>query len=166
MKTTMTAPTLVAVAVALTVAVAGQGPTTPPCQPKLVHCNYAYLYSGTIQVISVDTVSTTDHVVRDENDLRIEVSNGVVTCNGERREYEKLGYQGTFNSEMKGRGNIAGPGLLAIEFEFDNGRPVYKLTYTCPTARMQKTGTDLKPEHPDGDVSGISSGLEQRWTCL
>lgn len=138
------APALTVAAISLTAALVEQGPTTPSCQARLVHCNYAYLYSGSIRVISVDSVSDSSHIVRDENDITIDLTNGVATCRGERREYEKLGYKGIFHTERKGRGDIAGPGLIAVEFEYDNGRPVYKLTYACPTPEMTRTGTDLK----------------------
>jgi hypothetical protein len=143
-------------AVGVTTTFAEQGQSAPACQPRLVHCNYAYLYSGDIRIITVDTVSDPDHIVREDMEIRATVSNGAVTCNGERTEHERLGYKGVFNTERRARGNVAGTGLLAVEFEFDNGRPVYKLTLVCPTATITSTTTDLRSGGSETETSPAS----------
>lgn len=126
-----------------TASLRGEGVSAVGCRPVLVPCNYANLYSGSIQIFSVDSVSAEDHVVRFETDINLAVVNGVVTCTGTRRESEKIGYRGKFNSEMAGSGPIAGSGMLAVEFQREEGKPVYVLTYACPEPRMTRTSTDL-----------------------
>jgi len=139
-----------------TAALRGEG-VKAGCQPMLVMCNYVNLYSGSIQIRSVDTVTTTDHTVRNEEEINISVVNGVVTCSGLRQEREVHGYKGKMDREMKGTGPITGSGMLAIEFQLDEGRPVYVLTYACPAPRMTRISTDLNSGNAETETFPGSS---------
>jgi hypothetical protein len=132
-----------AAVVFLSLIAASQPQQSVQCQPQLVHCNYAHHYSGTIRIVTVDTVGSTDHRVRNDGDVLITVRNGVAVCIGQFQESEKKGYRGRFESEMTGRGSSSGPGLVSIEFEVTGGRLSYVLTAVCPTPRMIRTSFDL-----------------------
>lgn len=127
----------------VTAALRGEG-VKAGCQPVLVHCNYANLYSGTISLSSVDTVLTEDHQARSEVEIEIAVTLGQVQCTGYRREFERSGYKGEMDTEIKGEGSISGPGLLAIEFDYRERQPVYILTFACPAPAMKRTNIALK----------------------
>ncbi len=115
----------------VTAALGGEG-VKAGCQPVLVHCNYANLYSGTIAYRSVDSTLTDDFRSRTEVVIDITVIGGKAQCRGSVTELEVRGYKGVPESEMKGRGDILGPGLVAIEFDFREGQPVYIITFACP----------------------------------
>lgn len=114
------------------------------CTNRLVFCNYAHHYSGTISLTSVDTVLTEDHQARSEVAIEIAVTLGQVQCTGYRREFERSGYKGEMDTEIKGEGSISGPGLLAIEFDYRGRQPVYLLTFACPAPAMRRTNIALK----------------------
>ena len=113
------------------------------CQPVLVHCNYAGLYSGTIKFKSVDTTTTDDFKSLQETVITVTVIGGKAQCSGSVTEWEIRGYKGVPESEMKGRGDITGPGLVAIEFDFREGAPVYVVTFSCPEPDMVRESRSL-----------------------
>lgn len=127
-----------------TAALSGEGIRAAECQPILVHCNYVKAYSGTISIRSVDSMITEDHTVRSEDVLDITVALGDVQCKGHRTEFERHGYKGEMDTEIKGRGEILGPGMLAIEFDFREGQLTYILTYACPVPELVRTNIALK----------------------
>ena len=100
-----------------------QAPTqTPPCQMKVVSCNYAYLYSG--QFSWSNTINGSASQFREQ--VTVGVKNGVADCVGTVRE--------TSNGQTTS-GTVSGPGLFAVEFERDStNQLVYRITAACPTA--------------------------------
>jgi hypothetical protein len=143
MSHAITALTLVVVASFATSSATPPSAQEPACKPALVHCNYAHLYSGTIRIVTVDSVASPDHIVRNESDVLITLAGGTASCRGQHRDHEKMGYRGRWDSETKGTGSSAGAGMLAVEFETQEGRLMYVLTGVCPTARMVKTSVAL-----------------------
>jgi len=113
------------------------------CQPVLVPCNYAGLYSGTIKFKSVDTTTTDDFKSLQETVITVTVIGGTAQCSGSVTEWEIRGHKGVPESEMKGRGDITGPGLVAIEFDFREGAPVYIVTFSCPEPDMVRESRSL-----------------------
>ena len=100
-----------------------QAPTeTPPCQMKVVSCNYAHLYSG--QFSWSNTIDGPASQFREQ--VTVGVKDGVADCVGTVRE--------TSNGQTTS-GTVSGPGLFAVEFERDStNQLVYRITAACPTA--------------------------------
>lgn len=98
------------------------GAQTPPCQMKVVSCNYAHLYSGQFSwTITLNGPSSQFH-----EQVTVSVKNGVADCLGTVRE--------TSNGQTTS-GKVSGPGLFAVEFELDStDKLVYRITAACPTA--------------------------------
>lgn len=111
------------------------------CKPSLVSCNYAYLYTGSVTIKTNSSVPSADHQAGYTENVTVSINAaGVVTCTGTRTEYEKHGYKGTPEWSSNTSGAIGGPGLLAIEFQRNSGgKPVYMISYACPTADLQTT---------------------------
>jgi len=98
------------------------GAQTPPCQMKVVSCNYAHLYSG--QFSWSNTINGPASQFHEQ--VTVGVKNGVADCVGTVRETE--------NGQTQS-GTISGPGLFAVEFERDSAdKLVYRITAACPTA--------------------------------
>lgn len=113
--------------VVVVVALASRSPSsvgaqTPPCQMKVVSCNYAHLYSGQFSW----TYTLNGSASQSHEEVTVTVKNGVADCLGTVRE--------TGNGQSTS-GKISGPGLFAVEFELDSAdKLVYRITAACPTA--------------------------------
>jgi hypothetical protein len=98
------------------------GAQDPPCQMKVVSCNYAHLYSG--EFSWTNTLNGPSSQFHEQ--VTVSVKNGVADCLGTVRE--------TSNGQTTS-GKVSGPGLFAVEFERDSaGKLVYRITAACPTA--------------------------------
>jgi len=106
---------------------ASAGAQEPPCQMKVVSCNYAHLYSG--EFSWTNTLNGTDSQLHEQ--VTVSVKNGVADCLGTVRTTSK----GQSTSEK-----ISGPGLFAVEFELDSAdKLVYRITAACPTGHDRET---------------------------
>jgi hypothetical protein len=115
------------------------------CEHKVVPCNYAMFYSGTVawtSGLSGPGGTESEHV-------QVDVVNGVASCNGSATS-ASLGRTRT--------GSITGTGLIAVEFEETDtsttGRPspkilVYRVTVACPSpawpATVDEAATPSRP---------------------
>ena len=100
----------------------GPGPAAqqPPCQTKVVSCNYAYLYSGTFYW----TVSLSGPASQSSWKVQVAVNQGVAACGGTETE--------TSNGQTT-TATIGGTGLFAVEFNRgSNNQLEYVLTAACP----------------------------------
>ena len=98
------------------------GAQDPPCQMKVVSCNYAHLYSG--EFSWTNTLNGPSSQFHEQ--VTVSVKNGVADCLGTVRE--------TSNGQTTS-GKVSGPGLFAVEFERDSAdKLVYRITAACPTA--------------------------------
>ena len=96
------------------------GAQEPPCQMKVVSCNYAHLYSG--QFSWTSTLRGPESQLHEQ--VTVTVKSGVADCLGTVRTTD----QGRTKSET-----ISGPGLFAVEFERDSADSlVYRITAACP----------------------------------
>jgi hypothetical protein len=115
------------------------------CKPSLVSCNYAHLYTGSVTIKTGSAVPSPDHQAGYTEDVTVSINSaGVVTCTGSHKAYERNAYNGTPESTSNTSGAIGGPGLLAIEFQRSGGKPVYMISYACPTADLQTTTVDVR----------------------
>ena len=104
------------------------------CRMEVVLCNYAHLYSGTFGW----TIGLSASGSQEREQVEVNVVSGRAAC------------QGTASSSENGvtrTGRISGPGLIAVEFERDANRPVYRIIVACPTPDWP-AGPNAEPATP------------------
>ena len=117
---------LVAAVVAATIAPGRPAGQAPACRMTVVHCNYAYLYSGTYGWQSV--ISDAD--TRNETNLTVTVAQGAAVCAGFQSELDLV--------TGSKKDTIMGPGLFAVEFGPDSANKLsYSITAACPSPASQ-----------------------------
>jgi len=116
----------------------------PECKPVLVPCNWAIGYMGTITIHEVDSTVNSDRNARYETTLDVMIDQGKVTCKGQRNEFEQNLVDDKAVDEMTFVGAITGPGMAAIEFQPENGKMSYLLTYACATPYGQRISKSLR----------------------
>jgi hypothetical protein len=98
---------------------------------SVVSCNYAYLYSGSFNW----SYSLNGSQSQSLEQVQVGINNGVGNC------------QGTVRVTEHGRtttGTIAGPALVAVEFERDSvNNIVYNITVACPS--VAGMGSPVQP---------------------
>ena len=119
-----------------TAALTGEG-IGAVCEIKVVWCNYAHLYSGTL----IWNGGTQAPGSQSREQVQVDVIAGAATCNG------------TVTESEQGRtkiGTITGPGLVAVEFDRDGqNKPVYRITVACPSPSWPATAdTPATPSEP------------------
>ena len=142
------------------------------CKAYLVPCNYAHLYTGSVTIKTSSSVPSSDHQAKYTEDVTVSINAaGVVSCTGTRTEQETHSYNGVTDWTSNTSGAIGGPGLLAIEFQRNSaGKPVYMISYACPTADLHTTTVNARtgvsevtqtPPEP-ADANGLArAGDEQ-----
>jgi len=109
------------------------GPSDTLCLHKVVPCNYAHLYSGSFSWQS----ALLGEFGQNRRSITVTVVKGVATCDGTETDVNisKVGDQTYTTTEV---GTIKGPGLFAIEFDYDEaGALVYLVTGACPSPQWQ-----------------------------
>jgi hypothetical protein len=122
-----------------------------PCRPRVVSCNYAEHYSGTIQRHSELRVEgdrkAGGMVSLITEDLTVEIQDGQAVCRGSVHEREESWVNGRIEGRRRRGGTIAGAGLVAIELgigtEDQPGEPYVRISLACPTAAGSDTTEDL-----------------------
>jgi hypothetical protein len=98
----------------------GRAAQQPACRMTVVHCNYAYLYSGTFYW----TVTLSGPASQSELKVQMAIQKGVAACGGTQKD--------TSNGQTT-VASIGGTGLFAVEFNRDsNNQLEYVLTAACP----------------------------------
>jgi hypothetical protein len=148
-----------------------------PCRPRLVSCNYAEFYSGTLHRRSVMQVQgdkqASGMVSTFTEDWIVEVKEGRAVCRGTVQGLEESWSGGTLEGRRRRGGTISGDGLLAVEFgrgtEDNPNQPFVQISIACPTAAGQDTlesfrnggSFEVQPfrsDPPDLDGNGWATG--------
>ena len=147
------------------------------CLPRLVSCNYAEFYSGTLHRYSVLQAQGDKQaggmVSIFTEDLTVEVKDGRAVCKGTVQGFEESWYRGRAEARRRRGGTIQGGGQLAVELgvgiEDSPEQPWVRISIACPTAAGQDTLEDLlhggpgkiqtfASEPPELDRDGVGTG--------
>lgn len=148
-----------------------------PCRPRLVSCNYAEFYTGTVHrhsIIQVQGDKQASGIVSTfTEDLTVEVKEGRAVCRGAVLGLEESWSRGRVEGRRRRGGTISGEGLFAIELgrgtEDNPDQPFVQIRIACPTAAGLDTLESLlnggpiqvKPfasDPPDMDGNGWYTG--------
>lgn len=101
----------------------------PLCTNAVVFCNYAFMYTGTVQwksVLQGDYGSNT-------RSISVDVQGETATCDGAETEVN-ISMVGNQRHVTTNTGRIYGAGLIAVELTQDSlGHPAYQVTAACPS---------------------------------